>query len=280
MTAGVILQRFALTLAFALLATANASFAGTDVPFHYRDGMIWVDVSAAGVPAPLHFLLDSGAGRSVLDLTTARRSGFLLGSPQAVLGAGGRGVAYSVNGFDGKLEAIRLPSSLLAIDLSKPGAGCHCRIDGLLGADFFREHLVRIDYTAQRAWIGARDEYATGEAVPLVVRNDALCASVSVNGNPAQWMRLDTGCNTSLEWVTTVRRQEKPAATTIGLTTSLQRRTQTEVRLGSIVMDSVNTGVHYTALFPGEAGLIGNGVLSKFKVTIDASHWRCFLERL
>src|SRR5271155_3558845 len=86
-----------LILAFSLFA--GGLFASTPTPFQYRDGMIWVKVTVAGRTEPLNFLLDSGAGASVIDMATARRLGVKLGNRQTVLGVQGSGVAYRVEGF-------------------------------------------------------------------------------------------------------------------------------------------------------------------------------------
>ena len=123
--------------------------AATEIPFVYGDGMIWMKVSVAGQSTPLNFLLDSGAGGSVLDLAAARRLGLKLGARQTVLGVQSRSCAYPVEGFGASVAGVPIASSLLAINLSGPSRGCHQRIDGLLGADFFRDRIVQIDFTAQ-----------------------------------------------------------------------------------------------------------------------------------
>ena len=57
------------------LALAGKARAASAIPFEYRDGLIWVKVKAEASAAPLNFLLDSGAGASVLNLATAQRLG-------------------------------------------------------------------------------------------------------------------------------------------------------------------------------------------------------------
>src|SRR3954463_2965349 len=121
----------------AALIFASPAFAATKIPFESGAGMIWVNVSVAGQPAPLHFLLDSGASSSVLDLGTARRLGTQLGAAQNVQGVHTRGTAYRLPGFSAAVAGAPLPSSILALDLSAVSSECHRHIDGLLGADFF-----------------------------------------------------------------------------------------------------------------------------------------------
>ena len=147
------------------------------IPFESGAGMVWVNVSAAGEPAPLHFLLDSGASDSVLDLGTARRLGTKLGAVETVQGVHTRGSAWRVPAFAAEVGGAPVPSSMLAIDLAAVSAECHRHIDGLLGADFFRGRVVQIDYKAQKVRLLSHTELrAGGSAIPLASRNGALRA--------------------------------------------------------------------------------------------------------
>src|SRR5581483_6194499 len=74
-----IARLFALLLA-GWIIVATPGRAATEIPFTFRSGMIWLKVEAGGSAAPLAFLLDSGAGKSVLDLAAARRLGLKLGA--------------------------------------------------------------------------------------------------------------------------------------------------------------------------------------------------------
>jgi len=243
--------------------------------------MIWVKVTVAGRKAPLNFLLDSGAGASVIDLAAARSIGLKLGERQSVLGVQGSGVAYRVEGFHGQAANVAVASSLLALDLSGPSADCHQRIDGLLGADFLRAHIVEINFAAQTLRLLQRNEVNAGgyDALPLAKRNDALCAQVSVDGNAPEWMRLDTGCNTSLEWVVTGGKARIRGNVSVGMNTTSVREIQTDVQLGGIRIAAVKTGIHKEQMFADENGLIGNGLLSRFTIIIDAAGQRCLLAK-
>ena len=241
--------------------------------------MIWVKVAVAGHDEPLNFLLDSGAGVSVLDLGAARRIGLPLGERQTVEGVYSRTAAYSVKNFAGSIADVPVATSMLAVDLSGMRAVCHQRIDGLLGADFLRNHIVQVDFATQTIRLLQRGEVdAAGcEVLPLESRNDTFCARISVDGNPPEWLRLDTGCSSALEWVVADDRAKK-----LGLATTREgvdsiREVQTDVRFGSKRIGAVKTGLHTAQMFAGEAGLIGNGLLSRFTVTIDLARRCCLL---
>lgn len=272
-------SRLFLAIAIASLLFSGRLHAGVSIPIQFRDGMIWLKVSVPGKSEPLNFLLDSGAGASVIDITSAQRLGLHFGARQSVQGVHCRGYAYPVNTFPAHVSGTPIPSSLLAMDLSAPSAGLHQRIDGLLGADFFRDRIVQIDFAAQTVRLLGREELNSigCEILPLVKRNDSLCTRVSVDGNEPEWLRLDTGCNTALEWVVTGNRAKKLGLTTIGLNSASVRELHTDVRFGATRIAAVKTGIHTEQMFTGEAGLVGNGLLSHFVVTIDATKQRCIL---
>lgn len=237
--------------------------------------MIWVRVAATGQSRILEFLLDSGAGVSVIDLGTARSMGLALSNRQTVLGVGGRAEAWHVESFRAQLGNSALPISFLALDLGGASHGCRHHVDGLLGADFFREHIVEINFQSQMIRLLERSELnACGcETLPLARRNDTLCAQVAVAGNAAQWMRLDTGCNSSLEWVAPAG-EARSAHHAAAVPEILA-----EVQIGGVKLSGVKTGVHAAEIFAHEKGLIGNGLLSRFTVTIDAAGQQCLLAR-
>jgi hypothetical protein len=91
-------------------------------------------------------------------------------------------------------------------------------------------------------------------------------------------MRLDTGCDASLEWVFNGKQKWRTVRNSIGLSGVSVRHINTSVQLGKQCFNAVTTGVHREQIFPGEAGLLGNGLLSKFRLTIDQPANRVILE--
>ncbi len=268
-------------IAFLVLLLADRGQAAIEVPFEHRDGLIWIRVSVAGRAEPLRFLLDSGAGVSVIDLRAARQLGQKLDAPQTIRGIGGRSLAFRVAGLEMNLAGIALPKPRLALDLSAVSAGCGRRIDGLLGADFIREHIVQIDFRAERIRLLSRQELPAKACavMPLVPRGDALCVRLAVNDQPPAWVRVDTGCDSALEWL--VARHSQPSQTGISIAAGpgSRGRVPTTVQLGALQLAAVPTGLHATPIFPGESGLLGNGLLARFTVTFDTAKQRLLLAR-
>ena len=272
---------FLCTLLAALLLplVARSEVLG-EIHSQYRDGLIWLKVEVTGKSEPLNFLLDSGAGISAIDLRTARRLGIHLGNQQIVQGVNGQGFAYRVNDLEAVCGGIALPKSVVAVDLRALSDCCDQPVDGILGVDFFRNRIVQIDFTEGRVRILEKCDpnLANCEILPIRMCNDAFCVPVRVAGNPAQWMRLDTGCDAALEWVFSGKEKRRTGRSSIGLSGVSVRHIHTSVQLGKQYFNAVSTGVHREPTFPGEAGLLGNGLLSKFRLTIDQPGNRVIFE--
>jgi hypothetical protein len=61
------------------------------------------------------------------------------------------------------------------------------------------------------------------------------------------------------------------------MTSGSVREIHTDVQVGTKRLGAMKTGVHTTQMFAGESGLIGNGLLSRFTVTIDTARRCCLL---
>src|SRR6266704_3326494 len=125
-------------IAALMLGTASAvASVVAEVPCEVREEFILVKVQAPRAGGtPLTFLVDSGAGRSVISLRAARRLKLPLGMRQRVHGVNSDAVAYEVAGFAAKLGGVPLTRNVLAVDLRNADELCGERIDGLVGIDF------------------------------------------------------------------------------------------------------------------------------------------------
>jgi hypothetical protein len=257
-------SRLRLTSCLLLIWFCAGFCSATQIPFDYADGLIWVKVKPAGAAQPLNFILDTGAGSSVLDLGTARKLGATFTSRERVQRVGEGVAAFRVTGFAAELAGIPVDSAPLALDLSETSALCSRRIDGLIGHDFFRDRIVQIDFKERCIRIlDAADPRGSCADISLRVRNSALCVPVSLNGSRAKWTRLDTGCDGGLHWV------DRTGGLGVRAT----------VALGQEEIARVPTEFHRSAIFPSEAGLVGNAILSNYRITIDAINGRLLLHR-
>jgi hypothetical protein len=109
--------------------------------------------------------------------------------------------------------------------------------------------------------------------------NGAFCIPMRIAGNPTQWMRLDTGCDSALEWVLTQREKRQISGASIGLSNASVDYINTSVQLGSRSFDDVRAGIHRKQIFPGEDGLLGNALLSTFSLTVDERNRRVIFDK-
>lgn len=247
----------------------------------YREGLLWVKASCAQSDESLNLLLDTGAGVSVLNATAAQRLGLKPGRRIAVRGVETTLSGYSIRPLSLTAEGFELPGPSLAVNLQALSSSCAKPVDGLLGADFFRGRIVQIDFDAQKLRILTPGFIPRDiDSLPLQLRPCGMRVPIAINGRKLQWVRLDTGCASALQWVTSsVRPQDCNRKPAIGLTQISIPQTETTVQVGSHQFQRVPTGLHEAPIFQGEAGLLGNGLLCRFsKITIDAKSRLLILE--
>jgi len=78
----------------ALLKGQAAPTTLAEFPFQFREGLLWIEINIPQSQDPLNFLVDTGSGVSVINLTTAKRIGLKLGK-QVIL----HGVQTALTGY-------------------------------------------------------------------------------------------------------------------------------------------------------------------------------------
>jgi hypothetical protein len=271
------------TIFFGLLALAfscapvrgeAAAPPGEAVPISLHDGLVWTNVDCGG--RTLHFVVDTGAASSCINLAAARRLGMRLGDELNVVGVGGRTTGYDCEGFQAQVGGMRLPREVVALDLTGPSRGCRETIDGLIGADFFRGKVMRIDYA--RGLLSREEGAPRGSGTPLRFEDGVICVRVAVDGEAPRWTRLDTGCTEALYWCDGADCRRKAGQESVALACWRGSDIPAEVTIGGVRLDDVPVKLRDGEIFPGEAGLLGNGALSRYRVTIDGIGNRLVLE--
>lgn len=261
---------------------ARAELGAVETAIRFRGGLVWVDIQREGIKEPLHFLLDSGASASAIDLGTARRLGLRLGAAVRVQGVHTTQLGYWPVHFNLTPGRALVPSELLCIDLHELSANCEEVVDGLIGADFFRGSRVQIDFKKQKLVVGRVDlhDFDT-ECIPMEIGPMGFRIAMTVDGNVCSAVRVDTGCATPFQWVLPgVSAVGLPSKLAVGLSKISIPQTLTSLRVGHREMPNVPTGLHRRPIFRGESGLVGNGLLSRFEtVTFDSKAGLLFLGR-
>lgn len=268
-------MRRAAVFFFALLSAAFGAVSTAapvpEIPFRFTDGFICIEVRVAESTQPLSLILDSGAGKSVLSLRAAKRLKLPLGVPQKVRSVASDTTAFQLSPLRTAANGVPMPPIELAVDLSAADELCSQPVDGLIGVEFFRGRVVEIDYVHRCLRLSdAPPATAGANVLQTKMVNDVLCVPISVNGSAPRWTRLDTGCNDALHWVVpraTERTRHKGVS--LGFISDFTDTAVTAVGIGSSQATGIKTSLHGRAMFPGEAGLIGNGLLSRYTVTVD-----------
>jgi hypothetical protein len=271
---------FALALTSVGAGMARPSTVAT-IPFEYHDGLLWLRVTAPGSGQALEFLIDTGAASSVVDRQTAQRVGWPLREPVEVRGVDAQQEANWTSTEEISFSGLEWSHRFVAVDLGKLSRACDRPVDGLLGADFFRGRVAQFDYAGQVLRLLPSGSVVNGSAVlPLRLDRGAFCVPLRVNGSTCKWVRLDTGCAKPLHWVTKdIRRETSSPQVCIGLTDVQVPFATATVQIGRERIDSVEVGLHQREIFVGEAGLLGNGLLSRYVVTLDARANRVVLSK-
>jgi len=264
----------AVIYAATLLPLCGSQTSVGEIPFQFRDGLIWFQLETPWATTRLNFLLDLGSETSVFNLKTAERLGLHFKHRTKVQGVNSTAIGYWTEPVSARAGDIDMPTEYLAVDLGELSGACACRVDGLLGADFFTKRVAEIDFAQSKIRLLAEHlPQPTETSVPLQLKRGALRIQIQINGGATEWVRLDTGCASSLEWVCPPQHVAGRGNLEIGLTEAPGARMRARVQLGRAMLEDVATGLRSKPIFPGEAGLLGNGVLSRFAmVTIDCRH--------
>ena len=278
----------ALTLALSLTASAHAA----EIPATFSDGLIFVRVSIGGGPAGV-FLLDTGAGVSVLDARFASAAGVRLGDPIALVGGGGAAGAHRAENVRLTLAggAITAETDATVADLTRIDQGMRLHLDGILGDDVLRRFVVTLDYRDGVVRLDPPDSSAApADAAPmggLMVPFVAAHVQQGGRGADAQF-QIDTGSNTAIEFWAPFARQAFPdARVTPGAGMGVGGLTQTERgRLDALVVaghtiagPSANFADRTVADDAGPAygGVIGGPAWRGLVLVLDFPHRRVWL---
>jgi len=175
---------FGLALASAGALAGRAS-ARAPMEFLYEDGRIYVPVRLAGL-SPRWFILDTGAPSTVIDRDLALEAKLPLTGDEAVTGAGAGRSSMSRAGPQVLLVgdttlAVAAPRVSPLAELLGPTSGRAPA--GIVGSQFFREHVVEIDFQRRRLTPRAPDGWTyrgAGEAFALTFVNETPLTQASL----------------------------------------------------------------------------------------------------
>jgi predicted aspartyl protease/thioredoxin-like negative regulator of GroEL len=291
----------------------------TVVPFESTEGLPILSVRVNGEKNPLHFVLDTGSGMSVVSESTAKRLGLrpiARGGMARAVGGGGR--FEIVYGFLSSLEVgdVRVENVPVYIrhffDEKTP-------VDGYLGLSVISKFITSIDY-GQRTFTLARNRSSEasdpwnpvyrsdsqapdatkakpfGVEIPLRTTSSGfLSGEVRIEGVDKTWnFIIDTGASISVvseelaiaEGMSGYEQRERTRVYgAAGIADNVKTLLLPQVMLGTLSKEKINAAVldldpvNETAGFR-QSGILGSNFLQYFRVSFDFQRGLIRLEPL
>jgi len=258
------------------------------VPFENLGGLVFLPVTI-GASRPLRFVLDSGAGRMVLDRAVADELGLAREGSGYVMGAGAGALRVEYV-RDVTLALPGLTSAgheLAALDLAPLAKTVGGRVDGILGYQVFERAVVEIDYPAGQVTFRAPERFNyRGEGDELSLDIDRRWPFVRAqlvleDGTViADRFLVDSGSSDSVDHPVVremAGRRETETGVGLGLPTRGYIARARAFRLGRFTVEAPT--VACCGASEESSRLIGSGVLSEFRVIFDYPRRRLILDR-
>jgi predicted aspartyl protease len=291
---------FALSAAFCFLAgVAAAAGAGIpEVPIELDRNILFVQVKIDG-RGPFLAMLDTGTDPSAIDIGLAREFGLSLGRGGAIDGGGTK----EETAFETNLDRVEVGSvvargveALAGQSIAKIAAFIKRPLKAVLGKSFLSGRIVQIDYPGRTLRfpqeLPAEIAPIPGRRAVLAIRygDDLEMEGVRVDGEPVRAI-LDTGSNGSLKFTPeAVRRLGLDGRADAGKNShAMGYRGSYAARSGrvaSLALGTVrveNPAAVFWSPGTGHDGKpwevnVGNAILRRFVVTIDAPGGRLVIE--
>lgn len=174
--------------------------AARDIAVERVGALLLVPVRVNGRDA--RFLLDTGAGATVLDASLAEELGLEGRGLVQARGAAGSDAAAFVS-----VELLELPGvelrgqTVVTLDLAPVASVIGRAVDGVLGYDFLSRFAVRLDYPAARIGLWPSGTYSPdpgAAVVPLRIESNVPRVDGVLNGTHHGSFLVDTGNSSSL----------------------------------------------------------------------------------
>jgi len=284
-------------------ATAADTTVRTVVPFRMDTGNLFVQVLVNGT-GPHEFLLDTGSPVTVLDHGLARRLGLTIESAGSASGAGGDSVpAGRVEGVGVQVagEEAADPDGVYVLPLDSLMSPTADRtVDGVVGYPFFRDRVVELDFPAGsvRVHDAQRFRYTgPGHRLPVTVEDgwvllDAVADLPDLGPTPVELM-VDLGSRGNVLFTTPFVRRYRlhrslrdTARATLGMGLGGAARFLLAridgLQLGSLWLPDVVAGFSTDRALPFThfEGVLGTGILSRYRVVLDYSRGEMILEEV
>lgn len=286
-------MRIAVWRSAALLALTLPAV-GAEVPFDLIENHIYLPVTVAGTER--EWILDTGAGGSVIDEAYAREFGLAQAEGEALaVGASGAVTAAFVKVPELAVAGIELGDrAMVALDIAallRSRAGTEP--GGILGYDFLARYVTRIDYAQRTISFIEPDRFeyqGPGSETPMRLEANIPAVRLTVEDSIVGWWRLDTGASfpsfhgpSVVEFGLADRTGVETVAGGVGgaSRSNLVRFDRIELA-GHVIKDPIIAvpleATRGALASPGFVGTLGASVLRNFVVYLDYPGRRVILE--
>lgn len=281
-------MRRALLLIAPLLALCGAHgivAAETRVPFTSVGNLIIIEVRMNGA-RPLSCVLDTGAARMVVDTQVSRELQLPEAESDTIGGAGaGRVPVRKIHGVT--LEIAGLKSTdyeFVAADLAGVSSLLGRRVEGVVGYQFLSRFIVTIDYAKRELLLHdpKSADRIEGEELPLRIEKGwaFIRGTLRLAGmdSVTDEFLLDSGSDDALDHPLAAEAADRASTRTgNGLGSPVDGFIATAASLKLGTQELRDLPMSSGGGTPQTSRLIGGGVLSRFRVTLDYPHARIFL---
>jgi predicted aspartyl protease len=267
------------------------------IPFElFRNSLLFLQARVNN-SEPMWFLLDTGATWSFLDSAKADALGIKTDGQRTITGGGGGAIDVSfAEGLSVDISGVKLSGQFFAIT---PWKNRYDRnVVGIIGAPFFKQFVIEIDYQASSLLVRKPNSYTysgSGSIIALdfheeipdmsvgikVGARDQVEARVAVDTGAGQTITLDPAFVEAKKMLESTEGMVKMSAGSLaGKVTYFKGRAKT-IKLGRFTFEDFLIdfappgGMKDRA---GADGVIGNGVLRRFKVILNYSRSQMILE--
>ena len=271
----------------------------TGIPLVYSPFCLLLRVSVNNSP-PALFILDSGAGGTLLDADYAASLGLKQDGSVNVIGSGEVSRAGYLRNVTLGLQGMKFQiGTVMSTPLTELRNSSGLDIKGMLGGDFIRNFVVDIDYQKRMLNLFDPDDYQyKGAGRPLEIRvegNTALTrGSLLMSGrNPIEGLfMIDTGAdepifitrvfNESQKLIRPDNGSKKISSAGIAAKSNNLILQLDAFQLGDFTIKRPTASIFLDAegIAANEdiAGGVGLGLLKRFRVIFDYSHQAMYLE--
>lgn len=259
--------------------------------FQFKENLLWIKVKVGA--KNLKFILDSGCTDYVLDSNAAKRLDIVAGPTTQVVRRMDQTEKQGLTpALQMQVDNILFQDiSFVVVPLNKSTPDLQ-QIDGILGAPLFKRFLVQIDYQNLKIRLFNKDAPPQLEnAIEVKLHQNEGLVGVNLadsSGNFGKFV-VDTGSSRSV--IVSPHATQTFAAMKGGTCCKIRAGGEIDAlccsgtcwKLGSISVSDLQT---FYCQSPGGgllacrewSGTIGNGFLSKFKVTFDCAAGKLYLQ--